>query len=464
MKIGLINPNKVIKYPGIHIGLGYLASYAMKQDNTLHFQLLDTRIDSAKEQENFLNTKFDLLGITATSQVFDEALEISTKYNSNFPDVPICIGGAHVSTVKSDVLKHKPFDFAISGEGEETFYELIKYVKGKFDVNLITGLFYRNQLSEIVANPARAVIQNIDEIPFPAFELFKMNKYPQHRLTTSRGCPFNCVFCNSRSIWTNKWRKRSAQNIIDEITFLINKYGNKPFVFNDDSFNIDLKRVHEFCDKLIATKLNPIWSTSIRVDRIDEEIAKKMKASGCYCVSIGIESANNDVLKLMSKHITKEKIYDGIQLLRKTGIDVTGQFMIGNPGDTLQTIKESIDFANNSNLSGVEFYTALPYPDSDLYTFVMEHGKMLTDVDCSQYHKINPRVVYETPEFPYDDKIKAINLAIEAGYYHALLTDKKNWLFDFTKDFTKLVLKITGPKLGNNIYLFLRKIYNSFKN
>ncbi len=463
MKIGLINPNKLIKYPGIHIGLGYLASYAIKQDNTLQFDLLDTRIDTLKDQEKFLNTKFDLLGITATSQVFDEALEIALNYKTKFPNTPICIGGAHVSTVKSDVLKHKPFDFAVSGEGEVTFYELIKHLKDQSDIQQIDGLFYRDQSSQIVINGIRSVIQQIDDIPFPAFELFKMNKYPQHRLTTSRGCPFNCVFCNSRSIWTNRWRKRSAQNIIDEITFLIKNYGNKPFVFNDDSFNIDLKRVHEFCDKLIASRLNPIWSTSIRVDRIDEEITKKMKASGCYCVSIGIESANNEVLKRMSKHITKEKIYDGIQMLRRNGIDVTGQFMIGNPGDTLETIKESIDFANNSNLSVVEFYTALPYPDSDLFTFVKEHGRMLTDVDCSQYHKINPRIVFETPDFTYDDKLKAINLAIEAGYYHALLTDKKYWLFDTAKNFTKLVLKIAGPQFGNKLYLFLRKIYNSLK-
>jgi radical SAM superfamily enzyme YgiQ (UPF0313 family) len=184
-----------------------------------------------------------------------------------------------------------------------------------------------------------------------------------------------------------------------------------------------------------------------------------MKKSGCYNVSIGIESANNDVLKQMNKNTTKEKIYRGIQILRNAGIDVMGQFMIGNPGDTLETVKESIDFAKTSNLTGVEFYTALPYKDSLLYEYVKSHGKMLTDQESYSFHNISPRIIYETPDFTYEQRLKAIDLAVENGFYNALSKDEKSYLLDIGRNTAKLFQKLFKGKIGNIVYLKLRHIY-----
>jgi hypothetical protein len=235
----------------------------------------------------------------------------------------------------------------------------------------------------------------------------------------------------------------------------------KSFVFNDDSFNIDLDRVAKICDYLIQKKTGIIWTTSVRVDRITEVVAQKMRLAGCYNVSIGIESANNEVLKLMFKSNTIEKITEGIQILRHAGIDVMGQFMIGNPGDTLSSIKESIDYAKASSLNGVEFYTALPYKDTQLWDYVVTHGRMLTDKPVWEYHKLNPRIVFETTEFPYEDRVKAVELAIQNGYYHALSTDKRNLLLDIGKRMAKLAQLIFKGKRGNDIYLFFRATYRT---
>ncbi|MCP4551276.1 MAG: radical SAM protein [Bacteroidetes bacterium] len=363
---------------------------------------------------------------------------------------------------KSDACLY-PFDFAVYGEGEQTFSELIAYIKGEKKLTTINGLIYKDELGNVRMNTARPLIPQINEIPFPAYDLFEMNRYPQHRMTTSRGCPFECVFCNSSSLWTNKWRKRSPENIIAEIKFLLQNYGQKTLVFNDDSFNIDAKRVFRFCNLLIEEKLGILWSTSIRVDLVTQEVANIMYRSGCYNVSIGIESANNEVLKLMKKHTTKEKTYDGIQILRKAGIDVMGQFMIGNPGDTLKSIKESIEFANNSNLTGVEFYTALPYRDSLLWDFVEKHGKLLTEAESYTYHNINPRIIYETSEFTYKDQLEAIDIATKNGYYYALTHDEKKWLVDSGRVIAQIFQKILKGKWGNQIYLGLRKAYHKWK-
>jgi anaerobic magnesium-protoporphyrin IX monomethyl ester cyclase len=462
MRIGLINPNKDIKEPAVHLGLGYIASYALQRYSDLHFELLDTRVATSNEVKKFIDQQFDIIGISATSQTFNEALELTNSIRSNWPKMPIVLGGAHCSTVKGEVLQDFPFDYAVYGEGEITFSDLIGYFKGEKNIAEINGLMYRNEVGEVIVNPARELIKDLDSIPFPMYSLYKMSQYPQHRMITTRGCPHKCVFCNSHSIWTNKWRKRSAENIIAEVEYLFTNYSMKSFSFNDDSFNIDLGRVEKFCDYLIEKKTGIIWSTSVRVDRINDIVAKKMKLAGCYNVCIGIESANNEVLKLMSKSNTREKIYEGIQIFRQAGIDVMGQFMIGNPGDTLDTIKESIEYAKTSNLNGVEFYTALPYKDTYLWEYATTHGKMLTDKPVWEYHTINPRIVFETPEFPLEDRLKAIELVTQSGFYHALSSDKKDILLDIGKHTAKIVQQIFKGKFGNQFYLFLRSAYRRF--
>lgn len=463
MKIGLINPNRNLRDAAIHLGMGYLASYARQYYSDLDFIYLDTRIAKKREINDFFKNTFDLIGITASSQVFDEAVEIGNKLKFLYPNTPICLGGSHASTEKERCLVNYPFDFAAYGEGEQTFVDLISHIKGQKELNQISGLMYKDVEGKIHINKVRSLITNIDDIPFPAYDLFEMNRYPQHRMTTSRGCPFDCVFCNSSSLWTNKWRKRSTENLLVEIKLLIKNHGQKTLVFNDDSFNIDEKRVSEFCNSLISNKMNLIWSTSIRVDLVTEESAELMRKSGCYNVSIGIESANNEVLKKMNKHNTQKKIFEGIQILRKANIDVMGQFMIGNPGDTLETVKESIDFAKNSNLTGVEFYTALPYRDSLLWDFVQNHGKLLTEAEPYTYHNISPRIIYETPEFSFDDRLKAIELATQNGFYHALTHDEKNWFVDNGRVIAKKTQNLLKGKLGNKIYLGLRKAYHKLK-
>ena len=442
MRIGLINPNREIKEPAVHLGLGYIASYASQVYPNLTFELLDTRVAKIHEVKKFIDIQFDFIGITATSQTFLEALELTKTIRARWPKTPIVIGGAHCSTVKGEVLQDFPFDYAVYGEGEITFSELIGYFKGEKVLSEINGLMYRNEDGSVVVNPERELIGDLDSIPFPMYSLYKMSLYPQHRMITTRGCPHKCVFCNSHSIWTNRWRKRSAENIISEIEYLSTNYSMKSFVFNDDSFNIDLDRVEKICDYLIEKRTGIIWTTSVRVDRISEPVAQKMQLAGCYNVSIGVESANNEVLKLMSKSNTREKIYEGIQIFRRAGIDVMGQFMIGNPGDTLSTIEESIEYAKTSNLNGVEFYTALPYKDTQLWEYATTHGRMLTDKPVWEYHTINPRIVFDTPEFPYEDRLRAVELVTQNGFYHALSTDKRNLLLDMGKQAAKLAQRI----------------------
>ncbi|MDX2415712.1 MAG: radical SAM protein [Bacteroidales bacterium] len=459
MKIALINPNHNLKDAAVHLGLAYLASYASSLHNNLDISLLDTRISSKRKVRKYLLNNYDLVGLTSSTQTFTEALEIALQIKELYPETPICLGGAHASTYKEEALDANPFDFVVVGEGEQTFSDLISYLKGELDIKLINGLIYKDLEANIIANPSRQLITDIDSIPMPSYNLFRMSAYPHHRMVSSRGCPFNCVFCNSKAIWTNRWRKRSPGKLIEEIEYLVKNFGSKTFVLNDDSFNIDAKRVNDLCGALIARNINILWSASARADLISREMAQKLKSAGCYDVSIGIESANNAVLERINKNTTHELILSGIRNLRAAGIDVLGQFMIGNPGDTLETIKESIDFARNSDLTGVEFYTALPYKGSSLWDFVQQHGRMLGDVEAYNYHNISPRIIFDTPEFPEKDIIKAIDLARAYGYYNALSKDRSIPGLNFGRKLSSLIQQLFKGKVGNNIYLLLRKIY-----
>jgi len=255
MKIGLIFPNKDRRYKTIHLGLAYLAAYAREKHTDLDFQVLDTRVSTSKETKKFFSISFDLIGITVFSPVYFEVINIFNRIRKTNSKVPICLGGPYVTTIKEDIFRKTPADFAIYGEGEITFSELISHFKGERKLADINGLIYKNDIGDIVINPAREKIKDLNTLNLPAYDLFPMDRYPLHRMVTSRGCPYACAWCNSSSIWDQSYRTTDAEKIITEVEFLIKAYGKKIFVFGDNSFNVDLKRVEAFCDLLLQKNI-----------------------------------------------------------------------------------------------------------------------------------------------------------------------------------------------------------------
>lgn len=457
MKIGLIFPNKDRKDKTIHVGLGYIAAYANSLFPDIEFVLLDTRVAKKKEIKQFFQTDFNLIGMTVLSPVYHEVIDIFWKIRSTMPTTPICLGGAYVTTIMEEIFEDTPAEFAVYGEGEITFAALIAYLKGIGSLSEIEGLIYRDG-KNIKTNPPRAQIKDLDSIPYPAYHLFKMDRYPMHRIVTSRGCPFKCVFCNSSSIWLGKWRKRKPEKIIEEIEYLIRNYKKKTFYFNDNSFNIDIKRVEKFCRIILDKKLKFLWTTPVRVEIITPEVAFLMKASGCYNVGIGIESANNSILESMKKNNTIERVKKGIRIFKEAGIEVLGQFVIGSPGDTYETVKESIEFAKKSELDFVMFYSILPFKTTAQWDYILQYGT-LYNKKIHEYHSINPRIVFETPEFSYADRLKAIHLAKKEGFYSD--SNNRNKLFDAGKDIASKIQQILPDKISHKLYITMKNIYRN---
>jgi len=456
MKIGLIFPNKDRRYKTIHLGLAYLAAYAREKHTDLDFQVLDTRVSTSKETKKFFSISFDLIGITVFSPVYFEVINIFNRIRKTNSKVPICLGGPYVTTIKEDIFRKTPADFAIYGEGEITFSELISHFKGERKLADINGLIYKNDIGDIVINPAREKIKDLNTLNLPAYDLFPMDRYPLHRMVTSRGCPYACAWCNSSSIWDQSYRTTDAEKIITEVEFLIKAYGKKIFVFGDNSFNVDLKRVEAFCDLLLQKNIKILWSVSLRADIMTQEIAHKMKEAGCYNVSIGIESANNNILLKIGKATSIEKITAGIKMLKKAGIEIMSQYVIGNPYETLDTIKESIEYAKNSECDYTNFYTVLPFKGTPQWDYVLKHGTFFSK-EIHDYHTINPRIIFETPEFTYKDRLSAIKLVQKEGFHSN--QDKKNWWFDVAKETSQKIQKLLPESIGKRLYMVLKSIY-----
>ena len=347
-------------------------------------------------------------------------------------------------------------DYAVYGEGEITFSEFIHFLKNERRIETINGLIYKNAENILVKNPPRKQIKELDSIPFPAYDLFKMNKYPMHRITTTRGCPYKCVFCNSSSIWDWKWRKRSVQNIVEEIQYLLENHEKKVFCFSDNTFNVDLQRIELFCKTLIEKKIDILWSAPVKVEIITLEVAILMKKAGCYNVGIGIESANNVILKNIRKNTTIEEIHKGISIFKKAGIEVLGQFVIGSPGETLETVKESIDYAKKSELDFVMFYSILPFKGTELWDYVIEKGSFPMR-EIHRFHSISPRIVFETPEFDYYDRLEAIKLARKEGYYSE--SNDRSYFFDMGKKIAQKIQAHLPSYISNRLYFFMKNLY-----
>ena len=468
MKIGLVYPGKRADTQQMPLGIGYLASYVLSKNDDIEVKALDTGIATEKEAKAFYYGNYDVVGISVTSRGYHEAIEIARTFKENYKDTLVVFGGPHVSLMMQEIMQEQLIDVAVYGEAELTFDAFLKVVKEtgrQFDVEVlseINGLIYRSN-GKILVTPPREFIKVLDTLPFPAYHLFPMERYPgKYPMITSRGCPFACVFCAASLIWQKRWRARSPEDVIEEVEYLIKRFKVRPIDFHDAIFNASLKRVNRICDLFINKKIKIPWGVrGFRADIIDSDTAKKMSEAGCTHVAIGIESANPEMLIRIGKKETIEQIDEGVNILRANGIDVLGQFMIGNPGETLETAKESIAYAKKSNLSQVGFGAAAPFPNTELWNYVQEQGKFLVEPDCTGFEEVFPRVIFETPEFSKEDRIEAIRLAREAGFL-----SQGNQKLGFARTLYRILLNIwfkhiyryLPHSVSYSVYFFLRRL------
>ncbi|KKT77786.1 MAG: hypothetical protein UW73_C0012G0028 [Microgenomates group bacterium GW2011_GWB1_44_8] len=413
MKFLLINPPSMGRYwkPATpHVGLGYLAEILLVNKHKV--EMADMRLGMSFEQLVSQIKRFrpDYIGITAASleyqKVYDFIAEIKKLFN-----ISVILGGPHASLVKEQVLQYSQTDLVVVGEGEKTLLEI---AQGR-PFRKINGLIWRSKKDGIVTNPPREHIFNLNQLPFPKYKKFALDQYLEHKIALlgERGCPYACSYCASRLILGRGYRRRSPENILKEIRYW-HRRGYRSFGFNDDGFTGIKPWAMEICDLIIKANLNSTFElrTGIRVDTADEELIIKMKQAGFFFFAFGAESADQQVLDLIGKKITPSLVKKTVKLVNKHGLESSGFFMIGLPGDTPEKFRKTLKFARGLNLNEVRIYNAIPYPGTELYDWVLKHGRLLYTPEyyLNKYERLERDPVFETDVFPADERRKAFDL------------------------------------------------------
>ena len=347
----------------------------------------------------------DFVGITSTTATINQAMMLSDTVKNFNKEIITISGGAHTTYEPVGVLEKSKVDIAIIGEGDSS---LIKIVNGK-KLNGVNGIAFKNKQGLVKVNSACKPIK-LDELPFPAWELFDIKKYKLPRLLsrknpagpieTSRGCVFGCSYCTK--VFGRSFRAKSPERVVREFEYMQDCGFNEIHIL-DDGFSTDLNRAKEICRLIKARKFDIVWNlrNGIRANRLDHELANLLKEAGCYRVSIGVESGNQDVLNGIDKGESLEEIERAFKILKEAGLETMGFFMFGLPHDTRETMQQTIEFAKKLEPDFVKASICTPFPGTRLFTDLKVLGLIKTK-DWPNYVTHNPRDVYTHPTLDWD--------------------------------------------------------------
>jgi len=386
MKTLLIHPDTPIMY-GIGgqctfpLGLGYITAVLERQHDVKVIDVGAERLNNDSLRERISKVNPEIVGITSDTLTFQRAIEIAEIVKQVDQKIIVVIGGAHSNVFPAYPLKYDCFDISVYGEGERTAIELWNTIEKGESYRGIKGIAFRGT-DGITINPRRELIENLDELPFPARHLFPMNKYkgegslhvsPVYPVGTSRGCPFSCAFCSNNVVFGRKYRFRSSQSVVNEIELLINEYNAKGIYFREDLFTVNKKRVMALCDEIRKRGLDFDWECESRVNTINEEMLTAMKGSGCKQIWFGVESGSQRILDDLNKQITLSQIRETYRLCQRVGIKAGASFMIGVPGETIDDVQNTISLAEELKPEFAWFNIFTGYPTSPLYEYVKKN-------------------------------------------------------------------------------------------
>jgi len=426
MEVLLINPfpedalgiNEATIEPPI--GLACLASYLEKFNHTC--QIIDANVLQVKSKNliNHIELKNPgLIGISTNIVTNKSGLKLAEILNNYYPGIPVIMGGPFPSSMPELCLKNNFVDGIVVGEGELTLKEIIDNIEQDKE-NIfedVSGVIFKSNGCFNV-NPPREIINDLDSMPMPSYSLLpNLNLYksrarlkPVGAIFTSRGCPFQCIYCNS-NIFGHRIRYKSPKSVLEEIDYLYEKFNIKQLDVLDDNFAMDRNRLIKILDGIIDRKynLNINLQNGIRADKIDGEVAEKLKEARVYKLSFGVESGDINILRRIKKRLNLDKVIEANKIAKKQGIITYGNFMLGLPGDNQYTMQKTIDFAKKMNPDIANFMITIPFPGTELYRIIENDGKFLIDTSGGiDYGFYGGKVFYE---------LKGMNKELILKYY-----------------------------------------------
>ncbi len=419
----LVNPpyrNKRHQHlPSPPLGLGYLAAVLEKNHYTV--EVIDCQASKLSPEEfkrEISKRQPTVVGATATTRLYNSALELIQIAKEVHPDCLTLIGGPHVTFWDENALKECPqLDVVVRREGENTLLELVQRLEAGKSYYDVVGTTCRKGKG-FVRNPDRPYIEDLDAIPFPARHLWDLGSLRKAEdifyLITTRGCVYWCEFCATVRMFGRKYRMRSIKNVVDELEFLNKTYGATVFTFNDDAFTVDQTRTEELCNEINKRGLKIKWNCGTRVDMMTKDLLVKMKNAGCASVWFGVESGTQQVLDEMKKGISIEQTLRTIGWVIELGLTPVPNVLLGFPGETKETAWKTIKFAEKVSPYNIAMYNiATPYPGTPMYDTVIKNGWLrVTNFDL--YDATTP--IFETPTLSLKDLTALYDKAFQSFY------------------------------------------------
>jgi anaerobic magnesium-protoporphyrin IX monomethyl ester cyclase len=382
--------DKYIEYP---IYLSYTA--AVVEEAGFEVSFIDAIMDELGIEEfaqrvSGFGPRLALIETSTPSIEFD--LETAAAIKSHAPETFVAMLGSHVTYFDKEIVAENPaVDAVLRGEFEYTAADLARALDNGADLGDVQGITYRDAEGDPRRNPNRPLFEPLDRMPFPARHIVKgegyragiySGGYPT-AMVSSRGCPYRCTFCLwPDTMYGHRFRARSAENVVDEIEQAVRTYGHDEVYFDDDTFTIDRQRVLDITRLIQERGLEKEteWIAQCRVDTVDREMLEAMKAANCGYILFGVESGSPQMLKKMKKGITLDKVRAAFKLTHEVGIKTQAFFLFGMPGETQETIHETIEFAKEINASSTQFAIAIPHPGTALYDECKTNGWLTSEV------------------------------------------------------------------------------------
>jgi len=369
------------------LSIGFLAGYILDKGIPVHVedeqlaQLTDEYLES-------IIAKYSprIVGMTVYTLTAPRAYELGRKIKSKWPDIKVVMGGVHVTLMPEEPLELGAADFVVRNEGEITFYELITHLNANQSVEGIDGLSFQKD-GAVVRNPERALISNLDDLPMFPYHLFEKNikEYQFGNMLTSRGCPYNCIFCSQKSISGQQYRSRSPKRVVEELDILANKYNQDFVFFNNDNFIVNENLCYEICDLIISRNYPKNFKIAInaRGDAVTKKLLSRMREAHFMTIIFGLETGSERIMKLVKKGETVAEIEKGVRIAKKCGFIVSGQFILGFPTETRAESFQTIWHALRLPLDFTRFNLLVPYPGSEIFDMAKADKKI--NLDWSNY-------------------------------------------------------------------------------
>lgn len=413
------------------IGLGYLAS--LSRDAGHEASLLDCAIEGYGYDDferHISEHQPDLVGIRVFTADLVHVRELMERIHRAAPAAIIIIGGPHPSMVPpAHLYEDLPsLTFAVAGEGEPGFVRFLDEVVSESpDFSSVPNLIWRGPDGTVTANP-REMVEDLDTVPFPAWDLIQPDRYTYGftiltskgnaaPMAITRGCPFRCTFCGAHLLTGRTLRKRSVDNVIEEMKLLKTEYGIQQIDIIDENFAFDRAFVLELCERMIREEINLAWNCpqGVRLDRLDPEMIHLMEEAGCFELSLGIESGSNRILKGIKKSLTVETVVEQVNMIRRESkIALLGLFMMGLPDETVEDVEATIKLACSLPLDLASFESLRVMPGSEIYSDLLAAGRIPSHIHPDEFGRNSFRRSY--CQIPDDDLFKLYRKAYTSFY------------------------------------------------